>query len=94
MRDVDAKVVTGALFKMGVSVRDVDIKTGRPRPAREYDDFLDDGNVREALGHPTDLRAMTPAAFERIARHGFEVADVVLTTHSAASYPTSLRWRS
>ncbi|SFU94608.1 MULTISPECIES: patatin-like phospholipase family protein [unclassified Methylobacterium] len=93
MRDVDAKVVTGALFKMGVSIRDVDIKEGRSRDEREYDAFLNDAEVRAALGHPTDLKAMTPAAFERIARHGFEVADTVLTTHSAALFPRTLQWR-
>ncbi len=45
IRDVKAKVVTGAVFKMGVSVRDVDIKEGRSRDEREYDGFLNDEEV-------------------------------------------------
>lgn len=82
----------GALFKMGRSVRDVDIEVKRTRAEREYDGFLSDADVLAALGHPTDLRAMSPAVFERIARHGFEVADMVLTTHSANLFPKSYAW--
>lgn len=94
MRDVEGGSLKGALFKMGVSVRDVDIRTRRSRPERDYDAYLGDAEVRAALGHPTDLKAMSPTVFERIARHGFEVADTVLTTHSLALFPQMHRWPS
>ncbi|CAO4178589.1 Patatin-like phospholipase family protein [Methylorubrum aminovorans] len=92
MRDVEGETLRGALFKMGVSVREVDIRARRTRPERDYDGYLRDADVRAALGHPTDLRAMSPAVFERISRHGFEVADTVLTTHSPDLFPETHRW--
>jgi NTE family protein len=93
MRDVEGGTLRGALIKMGVSVRDVDIRVRRNRPERDYDGYLGDADVRLALGHPTDLRAMSPEVFERVARHGFEVADTVLTTHSADLFPRTHRWQ-
>lgn len=92
MLDIENKTVRGALLKMGASVRQVDIKVGRSRTAHEYDAYQTDTEVGLALKHPTDLRAMTPAIFERVARHGFEVADIVLTTHSPAIFPVSHGW--
>ena len=92
MRDIEDKTVRGALLKMGASVRQVDIKVGRSRTTREYDAYQTDTEAGLALKHPTDLRAMTPAIFERVARHGFEVADIVLTTHSPAIFPVSHGW--
>ncbi|MGU3557957.1 patatin-like phospholipase family protein [Methylobacterium radiotolerans] len=92
MRDIECGTVRGALLKMGRSVRQVDIQVKRERQAREYDAFQSDTEAGLALRHPTDLRAMTPAVFERVARHGFEVADIVLTTHSPALFAVSHRW--
>ena len=93
MRDVEGGTLRGALLKMGISVRDVDVRVRRMRPDRDYDGYLRDADVRAALGHPTDLRAMSPAVFERIARHGFEVADTVLTTYSPDLFPETQRWQ-
>lgn len=92
MRDIDGGTVRGALLKMGRSVRQVDIQVKRERQGREYDAFQSDTEAGLALRHPTDLRAMTPAVFERVARHGFEVADIVLTTHSPALFAASYGW--
>lgn len=94
MRDVGAGVVRGALIKMGLSARDMDIRVGRSRPAPDYDAFQTDAETRAAHLHPTDLEAVSPAIFDLIARHGFEAADSVLTTHAPAVCGISRPWNA
>jgi NTE family protein len=86
--------VKGALLRMGNSVRDIDIKAGRVRPPETYDRFQADRDVALALKYPTDLRAISEIHFDGIARHGYEIADAVLTVYSPDSFPHSLAWKA
>jgi NTE family protein len=91
-RDVLDGTVRGTLIKMGRSTREIDLQVGRERTAQQYDAFQSDAEARRAHLHPTDLTAMAPHVFERIARHGFEMADIILTTHSRAEFPACHAW--
>ena len=51
--------VKGAMLRMGNSVRDIDIKASKLRPAETYDGFQSDQNVAIALRYPTDLKAIS-----------------------------------
>lgn len=90
--DIAAGKVNGVLLRMGNSVRNVDIKSNRARPAGFYDAFQTDEQAASALKYPTDLKALSVAQFDALARHGFEVADATMTTHSPAGFPRSLPW--
>lgn len=76
-------VVRGVLLRMGNSTRNLDLKSGRSRPPAEYDGFSSEEDVAAAASHPTDLTALTGTAFDRIARHAYEVADQTLTAYTA-----------
>ena len=41
---------------------------------------------RLVANHPTDLNAVTPETFDRISRHGYEVAERTLLTYDAAHF--------
>jgi NTE family protein len=84
--------IKGALLRIGNSVRNVDVKAGRLRPPETYDRFQADRDVALALRYPTDLRAISESSFDAIARHGYEVADAVLTAYSPDLFPRSLTW--
>lgn len=73
--DIASGTVDGVLLRMGNSVRAVDVKNGLGRPVGFYDRFQTDEQAATALQYPTDLRALSPAGFDALARHGFEVAD-------------------
>ncbi len=90
--DIAAGTVDGVLLRMGNSVRAVDVKTGTTRPATFYDGFQTDEQAELALRHPTDLKAPSEAQFDMLARHGFEIADVTLTTYVPARFPQSSSW--
>jgi NTE family protein len=46
-----------------------------------------------ADSHPTDLNAIEPKAFDRIARHGYEAAKATLAAHSSSHFPsTDVLW--
>lgn len=77
--------VQGVLLRMGNSARAFDLKSGRSPAAEEYDGVLSEDDVTAAATHPTDLSALPPAAFDRIARHGHEIAARTLTTYSPAN---------
>jgi NTE family protein len=94
MSSVTSGRVQGALLRMGNSVRDVDLKANRQRRAESYDEFQADRDVALAFQYPTDLRAISESQFDSIARHGYEIADAVLTTHSPDQFPRSLRWQA
>lgn len=78
---------------MGNSVRELDVKAKRERPAAQYDHFLTDREAALTLNHPTNLVRVTEACFDRIARHGYEVADSTLTTYCASDFRESLHWK-
>jgi NTE family protein len=86
--------VDGALLRIGNSVRDIDVKAGRLRPPESYDLFQADREVALALRYPTDLRAISESRFDGIARHGYEIADAVLTGHSPDRFPHSFAWKA
>lgn len=90
--DIAAGTLAGVLLRMGNSVRAVDVKNDRARPVGFYDRFQTDAEASTALKHPTDLKALSEAGFDALARHGFEVADVTLTTYVSAGFPRSLHW--
>jgi NTE family protein len=90
--DLTVGKISGALVRMGNSVRSLDMKADKTRPLGFYDALQPDAEASVALEYPTDLRALTTCNFDRLARHGFEAADTTLTTHSAAEFPQSLRW--
>jgi NTE family protein len=54
-----------------------------------YDDFLSDADVAAVASYPSDLNALSAEAFDRIARHGYEVADYTLTTYSPQHFTSS-----
>ena len=87
MASVTGGSVNGAFLRMGNSVRDIDLKAGRLRPREIYDLFQADRDVALALRYPTDLKAISETNFDGIARHGYEIADAVLTLHSPGSFP-------
>lgn len=84
--------VKGTLIRMGNSVRDIDIKSKRERAATEYAEFQADREASLALKHPTNLSCFSAEIFERIARHGFEVADATLTAYCRELAPEDRRW--
>jgi NTE family protein len=72
----------GVLVRMGNSTRNFDIKSGTDRTAAGYDKFLSDADVDDAATYPTDLNALSVEAFDRVARHGHEIADLTLTKYA------------
>jgi NTE family protein len=94
MASVTDGSVKGALLRMGNSVRDIDLKADRQRPAETYDLFQADREVALALRYPTDLRAISESHFDGIARHGYEIADAVLTVYSPDRFPRSFAWKA
>lgn len=93
VRALDRGDIKGALIRMGNSVRDIDLKAGRERAATNYDRYQADQEAIHALRHPTDLAALAPDVFDRIARHGYEVADATLTAYAPDVVPASLDWQ-
>jgi NTE family protein len=85
--------IQGALLRMGNSVRNLDLKSGRASAQSEYDEVLSEDDVAAAAAHPTDLNALSPVAFDRLARHGYEVADRTFTTYNFRYFKTSNMWR-
>jgi NTE family protein len=90
--DIASGNVNGVLLRMGNSVRTVDVKSDRARPVGFYDAFQSDEQAATALQYPTDLKALSEAQFDALARHGFEVADITMTTYAGADFPRSIQW--
>jgi NTE family protein len=84
--------IRGVLVRMGNSARDIDIKTGNLREQSWYDRFQADREVALALKHPTDLKAMPEMMFDCIARHGYELADMTLTTYTSDEFARTFAW--
>jgi NTE family protein len=91
VRDIESKTIRGALVRMGNSTRDIDIKSGRPT-SRNYNQYQKDQDTTSALLYPTDLKALPDDLFDLIARHGFEITDAILTTHTPVEFPESHTW--
>jgi NTE family protein len=95
LADIASGAVEGVLIRMGNSVRAVDIKSDQAgRPAGFYDTYQSDEQAATALQYPTDLKALPEDEFDRLARHGFEVADVTMTTYVPAGFPHSYQWEA
>jgi NTE family protein len=94
MASVIDRSINGALLRMGNSVRDIHLRAGRLGPSETYDLFQADRDVSLALRYPTDLKAISKDNFDSIARHGYEIADAVLTVYSPESFPHSLAWKA
>jgi NTE family protein len=92
VQDLQRSAFDGALVRMGNSVRDIDLKSGRSRHPSEYDQFQADREATLALLHPTDLKAITETLFDRIARHGHEVTDATLAAYAPSRFPRSHAW--
>jgi NTE family protein len=93
VRDLQRGTFEGVLVRMGNSVRDIDLKSGQSRDHTEYDQFQGDREAALALLHPTDLRAVSEALFDRIARHGHEVTDATLAARASSRFPHPYAWR-
>jgi NTE family protein len=89
---IEDGTINGVLLRMGNSVRDVDIKTGRQRDRSSYDLFQADREVALAFRYPTDLKALSIESFDHIARHGYELADVTLTAYAPTEFNRSFSW--
>ncbi|MBS0546103.1 MAG: patatin-like phospholipase family protein [Proteobacteria bacterium] len=83
--------VQGVLVRMGNSNRNLDLKAGRNASPSDYDAFSSEENVDSVANYPTDLNAVTTDAFDRISRHGYEVAERTLTNYHAAHFPAPLQ---
>jgi NTE family protein len=92
LRDIENRTIKGVLIRMGNSVRDIDIKSGRRQHESIYDQFQNDEEASLALLHPTDLKAVTETAFNNIARHGYEVTDATLATYAPSELPNTHVW--
>jgi NTE family protein len=93
MADVATGRVRGSLLRMGNSVREVHIKArSSPGDPAEYDAYLSDAEVVQALAVPSGLKAVPLATFDLISRHGYELADAVLTTHFPGEFRRSVQW--
>jgi NTE family protein len=93
MADIATGQVQGALLRMGNSVREVRIRARSFRGnTGEYDSYLSDAQVVQALSIPSGLKALPLAAFDLISRHGYELADAVLTIHCSAQFRRSFQW--
>lgn len=84
--------VKGVYLRMGNTVRDIDVKVGRKRQPAEYDAYQSDEEGRLALQQPTDLNRLPEPLFDRIARHGFEVAEATFSARASAIFPSNRIW--
>lgn len=94
MASIEAGRTSGVLVRIGNSVRDIDIMSGCVRDAAEYGRFQADAETALALRYPTDLKALSAEIFDRVATHGYEVADATLTTRAASRFAKSYDWRN
>jgi NTE family protein len=89
---IEDGTINGVFLRMGNSVRDIDIKTGRQRDRSYYDQFQADRDVALAYRYPTDLKAISAESFDHVARHGYELADATLTAYAPNKFVQSLCW--
>ena len=93
MADIASCQIRGALLRMGNSVREVHIRAHSFRGnTHEYDAHLSDADVIQALSFPSGLKAIPNTTFDLISRHGYELADAILTTHCSREFRSSFKW--
>lgn len=91
--DFERKLVAGVYLRMGNTVRDIDVKLGRERRPADYDAYQSDEEGRLALQQPTDLNRLAEPIFDRIARHGFEVAEATFSARATTIFPSLYTWK-
>ena len=74
---------TGVYFRMGNTVEQIYSAVGRAAPPGNH---LGAEDVSRAGTFPTTLRRLTQPEFNRIHRHGFEVADATLATRLTSRF--------
>ena len=84
---------SGALIKIGNSVRDTDDKSGSRRDVAQFEKFQTQDSVLRAYEYPTNLSRLSSDDFELIARHGFECADATLNAYRSDIMPRSISWK-
>jgi NTE family protein len=92
VREFQTEAVAGTLLRMGNSVRRIDRAAARERSENDYDRFLPDAEVALARAQPTELRALSLASFDRMARHGYEVASATATGYWPAKFVEAPPW--
>lgn len=90
--EFERDLVKGVYLRIGNTVRDIDIKVGHKRQPADYDAYLSDEEGRLALHHPTDLNRLPESLFDRIARHGFEVAEATFSARASTIFPSTHTW--
>ena len=91
-REIGLKEIKGAYLRMGNSVRELDRKDKFSRERSGYDRFMSDEEVAAAASQATDLKALPTQLFDRIARHGFEMADTTLPRHLGDYFAQAFVW--
>lgn len=71
--------IKGFLFRMGTSARQFGLAADAAR------EFLSDEDCLSCLNYPTNLTRVTEANFDRIARHGVEVAQLTTSAYAEPS---------
>jgi NTE family protein len=94
VRDIQTGVVAGALLRLGISARNMDLKTSQLRAPAAYDAYLSDSEVGLAVSEPTGLTRLSADSFERVARNGWEVADATLMNYLPELLPETRAWRA
>jgi NTE family protein len=83
INSIRQKEFTGFLFRMGTAARTLN------RSAAASGDFLSDEASAACLNYPTNLTKITEEDFDRISRHGFEVAQLTMSVYGRASADVS-----
>lgn len=92
VRDFETARVSGALIRMGNSVRQVHMKTGKFTSSQDLSRWQPDDQVSSAWQYPTNLSRMSLENFDLISRHGFECTDAILMAYLPASLTESSYW--
>jgi NTE family protein len=74
--------IKGKLFRLGRSVRDIEMAAKISRPAAAYASAQTDSHVSELHKYPTNLRKLLSGLVDDLIRHGAECSEATL-----ASYP-------
>lgn len=77
--------IKGFLFRMGTTARQLGLSAEAVRG------YLSDEDCLSCLNYPTNLTRVTEANFDRIARHGAEVAQLTMAAYSDPKKPRGTR---
>ena len=92
IRDIQTGAIAGALLRLGRSTRSLDLAGARTQAPEAYDSYLSDEDAGLAACEPTGLTCLSPAAYARLARHGWEVTDATLTRYLPHLLPMRRVW--